>query len=209
MNSNQSVPILRRAALVVGFSLLIMTAAAIFAQSVVSSSNPSPLLQYAVLAFMVVIVMDITVAWGLYVFFKPVNQQISFIGAVLRTVYAVIFAFALSSLFIFLGRDINMIQNMQMSNRLDSFNHLWQMGLFVFSIHLGVIGYLVLKSTFVPKYLGILLLIAGVGYMIDSIGKTLIADYTLTISAFTFIGELVLMIWMLVKGGKQREINVA
>jgi hypothetical protein len=39
-------------------------------------------------------------------------------------------------------------------------------------------------------------LLAGVGYLADSIGTILIADYGLTVSTFTFVGEALLIFWL-------------
>lgn len=39
-------------------------------------------------------------------------------------------------------------------------------GIFLFCIHLGLLGYLVYKSGYIPKVLGVLLVIAGLGYLI-------------------------------------------
>jgi hypothetical protein len=44
------------------------------------------------------------------------------------------------------------------------------------------------------------LVIAGVGYLVDSFGGLLSNSYAINISAVTFIGEAILMVWLLVKG---------
>lgn len=64
------------------------------------------------------------------------------------------------------------------------------------------LGYLVFKSGYIPKILGVLLIIAGFGYLIDSFGTFLLPSYNLTVSIFTFIGEVLLLFWLLVKGVK-------
>ncbi|MBD3392996.1 MAG: DUF4386 family protein [Chitinivibrionales bacterium] len=79
---------------------------------------------------------------------------------------------------------------------LESFEYIWNIGYPLFAIHLCVAGWLVFRSGYVPKVLGVLLVIAGAGYLIDSIGKYLSADYNLEISAYTFLGEPLLLIWL-------------
>jgi hypothetical protein len=59
---------------------------------------------------------------------------------------------------------------------------------------------LVFKSGYIPRILGVLLIISGSGYLIDSFGKFLLPNYDLTISMFTFIGEVCLLLWLLIKG---------
>lgn len=55
------------------------------------------------------------------------------------------------------------------------------------------------------KILGILIILAALGYLIDGFGKLLSADYTISISIFTFIGEVILIFWLLIKGRKIEE----
>jgi Domain of unknown function (DUF4386) len=53
-------------------------------------------------------------------------------------------------------------------------------------------------SGFVPRVIGVLVAIAGAGYLIDSLGGLLQATYTFELASLTFIGEVVLMVWLLV-----------
>lgn len=61
-------------------------------------------------------------------------------------------------------------------------------------------GYLVFKSGFLPRLLGILLMVGGVGYLIDFGLFFLFPGVESTISQYTFIGELLLPLWLLIKG---------
>jgi hypothetical protein len=60
-------------------------------------------------------------------------------------------------------------------------------------------GYLVFKSGFLPKILGILLMIGCFGYLIDFVTLFLFPDFV-EIRFFTFIGEPVFILWLLIKG---------
>ena len=51
-----------------------------------------------------------------------------------------------------------------------------------------------------PRALGVLLAIAGVGYVVDTFAELLTADYSINISAVTFIGEALFLLWLLVIG---------
>jgi len=64
--------------------------------------------------------------------------------------------------------------------------------------------YLVVRSSYVPTWLGILLVPAGLGYIIDSFGLILVRDYSFGVAAFTFVGEALLMLWLLVRGRRIR-----
>ncbi len=62
------------------------------------------------------------------------------------------------------------------------------------------LGYLVFRAGFLPPFLGVLLVIAGLGYLFD-VGLSLLAPAaTLRVSAFTFIGELLFPLWLLIRG---------
>ena len=103
----------RRAALIAGFGLLAMTVAAIFANFSVfeglvvegdamrTSNNimgSYDTFLLGVIAFLIVITLDVVVAWALYVFLKPINKNISLLTAWLRIIYGAIFAYALLDL---------------------------------------------------------------------------------------------------------------
>jgi len=75
----------------------------------------------------------------------------------------------------------------------------------IFGLHLLVLGYLVFRSGYIPRALGILVMIASVGYLIDSVGGILSAGYNVNVAQFTFIGEVLLMVWLLWKGVRLKE----
>ncbi|MEZ4683233.1 MAG: DUF4386 domain-containing protein [Caldilineaceae bacterium] len=61
-------------------------------------------------------------------------------------------------------------------------------------------GYAIFKSGYLPRILGILLMIGCFGYLFDSFTALLLPDFGFTIAQFTFIGELLLPLWLLMKG---------
>jgi Domain of unknown function (DUF4386) len=61
-------------------------------------------------------------------------------------------------------------------------------------------GYLVFKSGFLPKILGILLILGCFGYLVDSFGAFLLPSNQVSIAMFTFWGEVLLPLWLLIKG---------
>lgn len=218
----------RKAAIIAGLGLLIMTILAIFAnffvfQKLIVPTNPAMthnniiasqgIFRIGILSFLTVAILDVIVAWALYILFEPVNRYLALLAAWFRVVYAAIFAIALNNLVGVLSlitTDHSKIfdageLHAQMMFSLSSFNNGWNIGLAIFGLHLGLIGYLAFQSGYIPKFLGILLIIAGLGYIADSFGKILIPDYNMTIAMFTFIGELLFMIWLLWKGGKVQQ----
>ena len=68
-----------------------------------------------------------------------------------------------------------------------------------FGLWLFPMGYLVLKSGFLPRILGILLMIGCFGYLFDSFAYFLFPGVK-EIVLFTFWGEILFPLWLLVKG---------
>jgi len=171
------------------------------------------LFRIGIFGFLLVAVLDIIVAWALYVFLAPVNKSLSLLTAWFRVVYAAILSVALIDLINVLqllnGADyltsftIDQIQAQVMIS-LNSFTLGWEFGLIIFGIHLLLLGYLILKAGYMRKVLGILIILASLGYLTDGIGKLLSENYDISISVFTFIGELVLIFWLLIQGRKMK-----
>ena len=220
-----------RAAIIAGISLIIMAILAPIANfsilnrlivpdntaktfSNITSSEVS--FRIAILLFFIVAVLDIIVAWTLFIFLKPVNNSLSLLAAWFRVVYAVLLAVALFYL-------INVLQLMNVAEYLSSLetNQLqiqvmisiksflanWEFGLIFFGIHLTLLGYLIFKAGYMRKLLGILIVIAGIGYLIDGFGKIISSDYSISIAIFTFIGEIILIFWLLISGHRAKSTN--
>ncbi len=172
------------------------------------------LFRLGIVAFLVVIILDVLVAWGLYVLFKPVSRSVSVLMAWTRLVFAVIFAVAVVNLLnaVHLVTDPTNSAafeptqlNAQMMVSLNAFSLGWAVALVFFAIHLSLIGYLALKSGYMPKLVGILLVIAGLGYAADSFILFLVPDYVATAALFAFVGELVLALWLVIRSRKIPE----
>lgn len=157
----------------------------------------------AIAAFFAVAVLDVVVAVALYVLLRPVNRSLALAVTALRIVYAAVFAVALLSLW-------NVIQVLgpsgtsapttaviaQVSSSIESFNTVWDIGLAIFGIHLLGLGALLVRAPSFGRVIGALVVIAGVGYIVDSFGRLLVADYSLTLSMLTFVGEALLIVWL-------------
>jgi hypothetical protein len=85
-------------------------------------------------------------------------------------------------------------------SEIHSFNDVWAASLVLFGFHLLIVGYLAYRSGYVPRLLGVLLAVAGVGYLIDSFGTVLSHGSWTEISSFTFIGEFLLALWLVIRG---------
>jgi hypothetical protein len=68
-------------------------------------------------------------------------------------------------------------------------------------------------SPYVPTVLGILLTLAGLGYLINYLARILLTGYQNHQAAFTLpafglalVGEFSWMVWLLLRGGKNRPV---
>jgi Domain of unknown function (DUF4386) len=93
--------------------------------------------------------------------------------------------------------------------RLDSFRWDWSISLVIFGIHLVLLGYLIYRSSYIPKIIGILLAIDGVAWVVDSLSPYLYPRAPLGFLFIFFLAELVFMVWLLVRGWKIKEPTVA
>lgn len=72
---------------------------------------------------------------------------------------------------------------------------------FIFSgLWLLPLGYLVFRSDFLPRILGVLLIIGGFGYLIDVFAGFLFPGSNLSIGLLTGLSEILFLLWLLVQG---------
>jgi hypothetical protein len=169
------------------------------------------LFRWGIAALLVVVVLDVVVAWALQEFFQGVHRELSMLAAWLRISYAAIFAVAIGQLIgvlRLLGDEPYLKTysadqlHTEVMLKIDAFHDIWNASLVLFGMHLLLIGYLAYRSGVVPRFIGILLAVAGLGYLVDSFGTFLIATYSFQVSSVTFIGELLLLIWLLARGNR-------
>jgi len=223
---------LRQAALIAGIGILIMAIATPFAELVVYPKLVIPgkieetaqnilanqgFFLAGMFAYLITFVCDVLVAWALYVLLIPVNRSLSLLTAWFRLVYAVIALFGLSKLvtvFRILSTPDYLTAfgsdqlHAQVRLLLNSFQYEWGMGLVLFGIHLGLLGYLVYRSDYIPRILGILLAIAGLGWVIDSLRPYLYPNVDLGFIMITFFGEVLFMLWLVIRGWKIQDPTV-
>lgn len=81
----------------------------------------------------------------------------------------------------------------------------YDIALVFFSIYLLLLGYLMTKSSYFPGFLGVMLVVAGICYLVDSFSFLYPSYAALTgqlMVAPTVIAELSLTFWLLVNGIK-------
>ncbi len=74
-----------------------------------------------------------------------------------------------------------------------------------FGLWLLPMGYLVIKSKYIPKIIGYLLIITCIGYLIDFINFFLFPSINITISEYTWIGEVLMVFFLIIVGVNVNE----
>jgi Domain of unknown function (DUF4386) len=217
---------LQSAAWIAGLSLLVMVIAAPYAEMYVfpklivpyqpneTAKNiieNKPLFISGIFAYLITFIGDLVLAWALYILLKPVNKNISLLTAWFRLVFALIALVALNNVitaFRLLTSPgyFNFLEHDQLTSfamiYLNAFKNHWYFGMIFFAVHLLFLGYLVIKSKFSPAILGVLLMITGVGYLLTCLKPYLFPGMNVDFAMYTFYGEIVFMIWLLIKGHK-------
>ena len=160
--------------------------------------------RFAIAALLVVTFMDILVAWALYVLLRPVNANLALFVGWLRLAAPAVFAVALANLLdvaqLLGGAERSTLQtdllNAQVMASISSFRNGWDMSLAIFGLHLIGLGVLLFRSADFPRFLGMLVVVAGSGYLADSFARILVPDFAFTFSVFTFVGEALLIVWL-------------
>ena len=164
------------------------------------------LFRSGIAGLLVVVILDIVVACSLLAVFESVNRSVAIMAAVFRIAYSAVFLVAISQLV----STLSLLGEPDEALRaVGQFHTIWDASYALFGVHLALIGYLVYRSGFAPRVIGVLLVLAGLGYLIDKIGAVLVSGYSLEISRFSFVGEAVLIFWLLIKGVRLPESEIS
>jgi hypothetical protein len=223
---------LSKAATIAGIGLLIMTLTVPFAEFKIipdlvnpddaletasNITNNSFLFNVAIFLIFITIVSDIVVAWALYIFLKPVNKSLSLLTAWFRLLYTGVYLVAVTNLIkVFaLTNGVSYFQSNSQEQisefmlfYIKSYKYEWFFGLVLFGFYLILLGFLVLKAKYIPKIMGWLLIIAGTGYVVGHLKVFLYPDLNTSFTMFTALGELVFMLWLLIKGSGTKELQI-
>jgi hypothetical protein len=149
---------------------------AIFAEVVIGRGRHAPYVAVSLVAD----AFYIALALLLYFMFRPVNRSLSLLAALLSLAGC---ANEVLRLFHLAPYKIN--------------------SLVFFGPYCLLIGYLVFRSTFLPRILGILMALAGVGWLIFL--SPLGAHLSTYLKVLGFLAEAALMLWLLVMGVNEQR----
>jgi hypothetical protein len=229
----------RQAARIAGSAYVLITVLALFANfyvldrltepgdaaaTVSNIADSETLFRGGVVAFMAVFVADAVVAWALYIFFRRTNRDLSLLTAWFRLLYTAMSGIALLNLAVVVllvgGADAAAAlgagqRDAQAMLFLDAYQYSWAIALVCFGVHLILLGFLVVRSDYAPRIIGILLVVAGLGYLLDSLARFLLLNYEdysdfflLLVAVPAIAGEFSLTGWLLLRGGKSQAITL-
>ncbi len=161
-----------------------------------------------------IVLVEVVLAAVLYTLLRPVSRTVSLAASLARVAEAVVMAAGclVTSVFTLVALSPNgylaafdteqrdgLALFFQEAN--DGIVLIWG---FFFALSLLLTGWLVHRSRFVPRVIGILLALAGTGYLLQSFGTFLAPGmtdvWTTVVLVLAIPGELVFAIWLLAKG---------
>jgi hypothetical protein len=159
------------------------------------------------------VLCDVLAAWGLYIFLRPASR-LALLVAWTRLVYTAFNIVALAhlahiiSLLHFHDRQslpsVNALEQYVMMD-LNAFHLQWRVGLIFFGVYMLLLAVVVMKARYIPNIIGWCLAVAGIGYLVEDLRYFFYPSFDTGFLWFTFFGELVFMIWLLVKGARTPE----
>jgi hypothetical protein len=151
-------------------------------------------------------------AWGLYVLLRPVNKNLALLFLMLNAIGVAIQCASMFPLIsaLLLGDSSSRMQDFspaQLEGLAFLSINLYRTGFVTAQLFFGTwlfpLGYLVYKSGFLPKFLGVLLLLDGFAILFWFLQVLLLPAYpALSYPAYvlSFIAEAWLALWLLIKG---------
>jgi hypothetical protein len=153
---------------------------------------------------------DVALAALFYVVLSPVNRPLALVASYFRLSWAVVAAVAVLANMAALRilDDAGYMtaftadeSHAQALLLLDLHEDAIAVGFVAFGVHLLIVGYLIARSNLIPRTVGVMLVVAGTGYVVNSlliVGVATAPQPLLLLPAFA--AELALCLWLLVKG---------
>lgn len=175
--------------------------------------NPKLFLS-GIIAMVFTFMYDIVLAWALYIFLRPVNPLLALLGAWFRAAYAGLAIVALFN-FLYAFQLANLpgveeaFRQQQVLQLVNARRFGMELAYLVFGSYLVFTGMLMCKASYIPKILGIAIVLAGLSWIVNSLQPYFFKSLDLSWMMFFGLGELAFAIWLLVKGGRVKEPELA
>ena len=166
-------------------------------------------------AYLVEAVCDVTLALVFYYLLKPVDRRLALLSAFFGIVATVTYAFAECFYFapslILSGAEYLKPFSVEQLNSLallsmKLFNAIAGIFLGFYGLASAVRGYLIYRSGYLPRALGILFVIGGVSFVIDNLAIVLAPAYSSQLLLVLMApAGIAMMLWLLVRGLNREE----
>ncbi|MCW2605486.1 MAG: hypothetical protein JWO60_179 [Frankiales bacterium] len=170
------------------------------------------LFRLGIVSLLAVAAIDVAVAWALHQVLRPASSSLSILTAWFRLAYATVLLVGVAHLVGALrlldtppGAFSTAQNQAQALSEVEAFHDVFSAGLVLFGAHLLLVGYVAYRSRFVPRLLAALVCLAGVGYAFDSIVSVLSSGSAPAVASVTFLGELLLGVWLLTPARRLTE----
>jgi hypothetical protein len=177
-------------------------------------------LRLGIVSDSLIFLIEIVVPVLLYVLLRPVSRALSLVAAFARLAMAIIQGINLLPYFtvllllsgagyltVFGPAQLDALALLSL-NAHQYVVYIWEI---FFGLHLLVLGYLLFKSGYFPRILGVLLVLPALGYLIHGYGSILYPNYEeifdVVVGVGAVIGELPFFLWLLIKGVNVQRYN--
>ena len=144
---------------------------------------------FAVVGYLLVLALDSIIGLALYVVLRPSSKNLALLTATLRLLYAGTLIIGLFALVVHVV-DVHGYATIRL------------IGYIFFSLHIFVLGYAVFESGYIPRILGVLLILASFTYLVFFIDLRLSEVFEVIVMLIMAIAEFSLSIWLMVNRGR-------
>ena len=161
-------------------------------------------------SYLIEAVCDVLLSWLMYVLLRPAHRDLSLLAAFLGLVSTCLFAvgevfFFAPPLLLDGGASVAAFSTTQVSAlillALRLYGRVSSMYMLFYGMAVVLRGYLIIRSTYLPKLIGVLMCIAGVGFIVRNVAFVLSPSYASDLLlAPMLLATLSVSVWLLVKG---------
>ncbi|MGO1509395.1 MAG: DUF4386 family protein [Actinomycetaceae bacterium] len=171
-----------------------LTAMAVVSPLAVFLALPDGRTTLAAALMLVVAALDVLVALALVPVLAPAGRRLAHVAAALRIAYAV--GLVVAAVLLLATADA------------DRFTEVWDPALGIFGLSLLAVGVLLWRLLGAPLWLGAIVAVAGLGYLVAAVVAVVAPGSLPELGAVTFVGEVALIVWLVVHAARARRGRV-
>lgn len=188
------------------------------AQNILASEQ---MYRFGFVADLVVLIAGTILSLIFYILFKPVNRNLSLLALIFSILASAVMALnlvnQLAPLVLLHSPSYLKAFSIEQLQTLSLFflklqSQGYGISLLFFAFYFPIIGYLVYKSGFLPRILGFIYTLAGIGYLMNSLAMFLTPHLTVYLFPYVllpaFIGEISMSLWLLIKGVQVQDEKI-